>query len=294
MDGLTVAAVAHRLGVAPSTLRTWDRRYGLGPTHHASGSHRRYGEGDLARLEAMRRLVVQGVAPAEAARQALADAPGPPDHELLPGAPPDAQVVRGLNRAALALDADAVSAVVSEQLRERGVVRTWEEVLVPVLVAAGVRWETTGEGVDVEHLLCGAIARALHQHVPVRPPSGRTVLLACAPGDHHDLPLQALAAALGEQGRSCRSLGAAVPLDALRAAVRRTSPAVLLVWSQRPETADLALLEVPATRPATAVVVGGPGWPGTLPPGVSRVAGLGAATALVARVLRGLPVPSTG
>ena len=26
---LTVAAVARRLGVAPATLRTWDRRYGL-------------------------------------------------------------------------------------------------------------------------------------------------------------------------------------------------------------------------------------------------------------------------
>ncbi|MEY3734595.1 MAG: hypothetical protein RL347_1954, partial [Actinomycetota bacterium] len=30
--GLTVAAVARRLGVAPATLRTWDRRYGLGPS----------------------------------------------------------------------------------------------------------------------------------------------------------------------------------------------------------------------------------------------------------------------
>ena len=40
---LTVAAVARRLGVAPSTLRTWDRRYDLGPSAHTAGSHRRYG-----------------------------------------------------------------------------------------------------------------------------------------------------------------------------------------------------------------------------------------------------------
>ena len=39
----TVAAVARRLGVAPATLRTWDRRYGLGPSEHTSGAHRRYG-----------------------------------------------------------------------------------------------------------------------------------------------------------------------------------------------------------------------------------------------------------
>ena len=31
---LSVAAVARRLGVAPATLRTWDRRYGIGPSGH--------------------------------------------------------------------------------------------------------------------------------------------------------------------------------------------------------------------------------------------------------------------
>ncbi len=30
--GLSVAAVARRIGIAPATLRTWDRRYGLGPS----------------------------------------------------------------------------------------------------------------------------------------------------------------------------------------------------------------------------------------------------------------------
>ena len=34
---LTVAAVARRLGVAPATLRTWARRYGLGPSDHPPG-----------------------------------------------------------------------------------------------------------------------------------------------------------------------------------------------------------------------------------------------------------------
>src|SRR3954462_4667125 len=65
---LTVAAVARRLGVAPATLRTWDRRYGLGPTLHAAGAHRRYSRSDIARLETMRRLVLDGVPPADAAR----------------------------------------------------------------------------------------------------------------------------------------------------------------------------------------------------------------------------------
>ena len=70
---LTVAAVAHRLGVAPATLRTWARRYGLGPSEHTAGAHRRYTPVDLARLQTMRRLTLEGVAPGEAARVALAE-----------------------------------------------------------------------------------------------------------------------------------------------------------------------------------------------------------------------------
>jgi MerR family transcriptional regulator, light-induced transcriptional regulator len=69
-DGLSAGAVARRLGVAVTTLRTWHQRYGLGPSQHISGRHRRYTAEDLARLEIMQRLAAEGVAPAEAARWA--------------------------------------------------------------------------------------------------------------------------------------------------------------------------------------------------------------------------------
>jgi len=68
---LPVAAVARRLGVAPSTLRTWDRRYGIGPTGHTIGQHRRYASADIVRLEVMQRELLRGATPAEAARYAI-------------------------------------------------------------------------------------------------------------------------------------------------------------------------------------------------------------------------------
>lgn len=104
--GLAVAAVAKRLGVAPATLRTWDRRYGLGPSGRTAGSHRRYTPDDVARLLVMRRLITEGYAPVDAARQAkaaaaeelvaVADAEGLPDaggadFEESDGAPEEAQ-----------------------------------------------------------------------------------------------------------------------------------------------------------------------------------------------------------
>ena len=62
--GLTVGGVARRLGVAPATLRTWARRYGMGPTSHVAGAHRRYGPEDVARLDLRRRGVEAGSSPA--------------------------------------------------------------------------------------------------------------------------------------------------------------------------------------------------------------------------------------
>jgi len=312
---LTVAAVAHRLGIAPGTLRTWDRRYGLGPSEHAAGAHRQYTGPDLARLEVMRRLILAGVAPGEAARVALASAG--PDHSSSlarplgsaalpdrqgrrrPGGPggPGGQVLalpsadavtRGLGRAAMALDSGAVTTLVEAELAAQGVVHTWEHVLVPVLVAAGNRWAATGEGVEVEHLLSECIVAALRRHSgPGVPEPPRPVLLACAPEDQHALPLQVMAAGLAERGTAARVLGPALPVEALHSAVRRTGPAVLFVWSQLPTSADAAVLSgLPVTRPATAVVVGGPGWDTVeLPARVSSTADLTGALDLVEQAL---------
>jgi DNA-binding transcriptional MerR regulator len=305
---LPVAAVARRLGVAPATLRTWALRYGLGPAGHEAGDHRRYSAEDLSRLEVMRRLTLEGVAPAEAARQALAASPGRrsallrplPDRagsggrsRSGPGGPggrvlalPGAEdVARGLGRAAMALDARTVTATVRRELAAHGVLSTWEHILTPVLVAVGERWAATGEGVEVEHLLAECIGVALREvaeggHEPL---GGRPVLLASAPDEQHSLPLHALAAALAEVGIGARTLGPALPADALLAAVRRTGPALLFLWSQLPATADPAVFDgLPTTRPPTVLTAGGPGWAGRpLPERVTAITRLADALDLV-------------
>ena len=308
LPSLPVAVVARRLGVAPATLRTWDRRYGVGPSDHAAGAHRRYAPTDVARLETMRRLTLEGVPPAEAARAALAGAPtartggaplpdrtgllaprrgGPGGRVLaLPGAD---ELARGLGRAAMALDARTVTATLRAQLAEHGVPATWESVLRPVLVAIGERWSATGEGVEVEHLLSDCASTALREvaesaHEPL---GGRPVLLAGAPGEQHSLPLHVLAAALAERRVGTRTLGPALPADALEAAVRRTGPALLFLWSQLPGTADPAVLSrLPVTRPPTALVVGGPGWAErSLPAHVNRADDLLSALDMVEQAL---------
>jgi hypothetical protein len=81
---LQVSAAARRVGVAPSTLRTWDRRYGIGPTDHTPGRHRRYSPDDLARLDLMHRALIRGASPADAAAHALTALPPHLDAGLPP------------------------------------------------------------------------------------------------------------------------------------------------------------------------------------------------------------------
>ena len=66
-EGITVSEAAARIGIAASTLRTWERRYALAPVGRSAGGHRRYAPADVARLRLVHRLVLAGEPPARAA-----------------------------------------------------------------------------------------------------------------------------------------------------------------------------------------------------------------------------------
>jgi DNA-binding transcriptional MerR regulator len=279
-DGLSAGAVARRLGVAVTTLRTWHQRYGLGPSHHVPGHHRRYTAEDVARLEVMQRLTAEGVTPAEAARWAKR-APDAVLHDL--GKAPEAgrgtprgragggftipvgragPTARGLARAATRLDSASMREILERAIQTDGVVSTWDNILLPVLVGIGEWHAASRRLVDVEHLLSrtssevlGAVPRPAAV-IPAR------ILLACADDEQHSLPLEAMAAALAQVGAPCRMLGARVPPAALMDSVTRTGPAVVVLWSQAAATAHVDQLQGLLTGPRRPLLVlaGGPGW----------------------------------
>ncbi|MFE0588790.1 MerR family transcriptional regulator [Micromonospora echinospora] len=299
-EALSAGAVARRLGVAVTTLRTWHQRYGLGPSEHVPGHHRRYTPTDLARLEVMRRLTAEGVAPAEAARWARQSPVGTPPSARRNGvATRDGggttipvgragPAARGLARAAMRLDPVTVNRTIDASIVAGGVVATWDGLLRPVLTGIGERHAATAAMIEVEHLFSRCVTEAFAVVTRANPTEGPPrILLSCTDDEQHTLPLEALAAALAEAGVGCRMLGARVPVAALTAAVVRTAPAAVVLWSHLRATADpaqlTAVLAVP--RRPLLVLAAGPGWwDDTLPAGVVRPVSLAEAVSLALAV----------
>src|SRR5919112_967777 len=66
-SALNIAALAHRTGVQPDTLRKWEHRYGVIRPDRTAGGQRRYSELDVARVEWLQARLAEGYRIGEAA-----------------------------------------------------------------------------------------------------------------------------------------------------------------------------------------------------------------------------------
>jgi DNA-binding transcriptional MerR regulator len=252
----TVSGAARQLGIPAATLRTWERRHGIGPSGRSMGGHRRYTRDDLLRLRAMRTLVETGVPPAQAAGLAALAAGGPPAH-----VPADAIISpEMLIRAAVSLDAPLLCSMLGDAFARHGVMAAWQQLAVPALRELGARDPAVTGHVAVEHMLSGSLLTTLVAVITLAPPARtiRPVILACAEEEQHVLPVYALHAELAGRGVDVRQLGGRVPRQALAHAVSTVHPAAVFVWSQVPATARAGFLD--SLPPGPRIVIGGPGW----------------------------------
>jgi len=260
---LTVAAVARQIGVAPATLRTWARRYGLGPSSHEAGEHRRYCASDLAKLILMRRLITAGMTPADAAQEALLHQGEVKVEKILKNLVVRQDVVGAVINAAHALDRNFIELMIRKDIDKHGVIDSWQEVIVPVLVFIGNEWAETGEGIEVEHLLSETLTGLMRERsLRVKKPiNGRPVLLASVGEELHCLALHALHAALAEENIECNFMGARTPIQAITSVISRSAPPAIFLWAQLSKNGDPKFYrEIPKVRPAPRVILGGPGW----------------------------------
>lgn len=279
-----VGAVAIRLGIATPTLRTWERRYGLGPSHRTEGGHRRYSEDDIGRVQLMGRLVGEGVPAQSAARvvqsldsDELWDALGPPVNGTGPAGPGERLSPQGRTTPALAVDtivaaarahdAAGLTTAYAAVLADFGVAMAWTTILVPALRRLGELWASGEVGVEVEHLASRRLSAQLHAYVGAHAPpvpDAHPIVLAGAADDLHTLPLDALEASLAASGVGAHSLGPRVPPETLVGAIQRIQPTAVFWWASMADerlTRDLA--SVARLERPTHLLLGGPGWAST-------------------------------
>lgn len=260
-ERLSAGTLARRLGIAPTTLRTWHQRYGIGPTGHETGRHRRYTTHDIAALTVMAQLTTRGIPAAEAARLARRETtPWPADH---PGGDPgtDAEA-RGLARAARRLDVLTLRETLTGAVTAHGVVHTWHTLAGPAFTHLS-RARCPEPRKALAHRVLGRTLSEVFAAVP-RPPAGSPVrvLLAGVDVRRDTAALDALAAALAERETASIHLGAGPDPALLTQATTQNRPTAVVLWSHtwRAEAPRLltAVTGVPDWRPG--IITAGHGW----------------------------------
>jgi MerR family transcriptional regulator, light-induced transcriptional regulator len=235
VGALRIGEFARRVGVSPELLRAWEARYGLLQPIRSDGGFRLYIAQDAERVARMKHGLDEGLSAAEAARRALAQTR--PAEGLLD----DAQ--GRLLSAVRAYDEAALHAVLDEALAGFALETVLRELILPALREIGAQWERGELEVGEEHFASNLIRERLLALARLWGRGGGPLaILACAPGERHDIGLIAFGLLLRSHGWRILFLGADTPLATLRRAVDQTDPRLVVVASM-----DGALLETAAS-----------------------------------------------
>jgi MerR family transcriptional regulator, light-induced transcriptional regulator len=266
-ERLAIGELAARLGISVPLLRVWEQRYGVIEPTRTAGGARRYTLQDELRLRAMVAMVQRGVTAGEAARALLTEATGALG---LREEPALAVYRRQLEDGCRTFDEPGVQDALDRLLAAFDVRAVLGEVVLPFLRQLGERWEQGEATVAEEHFASTLIrSRLLGLARGWGHGVGRTALLACAPGELHDIGLIAFGIALRQAGWRIVFLGPDTPLEAIEQAADGVEADVAVVSAVTPALLDDARrnLRLPPTvslalggRGAVAGAADGPGY----------------------------------
>lgn len=249
---LNIAALSRRTGVAPDTLRKWEQRYGVLEPARTAGGQRRYTERDLQRVEWLRDRLLEGWRIGEAAR-VLQGTTAPPLSD-------PAELRDALVAAAVGDDPATTSALLDQALAVLPLEQAFGEVIAPALNAVGEAWHRGEVSVAHEHAITAKVRTRLDRLLSDPRGAARgTAVLACAPGEQHDVGLLMLAVVLRADGWRVEYLGTNTPArDAVEFA-EAIGASVLCFSATRTDALQslrAELAELPRT-PTPALVLGG-------------------------------------
>lgn len=163
----------------------------------------------------------------------------------------------------------AARAILEQALWRRiPVAKIFDDFIAPTLVSVGAKWSRGEASVYDEHRISFQI-RTHIQHLddllPDPHPGAPIAVLACPPGDMHELPLQMVGLVLKEVGWIPESTGINTPLRALRDAVRRLRPRVVAItctYRQKGTEKFLTGVRGLTSEKKISFLYGGGGWKG--------------------------------
>lgn len=223
-EGISISEASLMLGVPVPTIRSWERRYGVGIAARTQGSHRRYDLKALTELRDLRDAIAAGRRASHAATLIKERSSGRRRSTY----------VDDILDASAAFDTEGVRRSLDAATLERGLFETIDDVVLPALREIGSLWEAGRCDVANEHLASQEVRAWLSVELRKQPRRARktgTILLACGPDDHHTIGLEAFYLILTRLGWSCRILGARTPTASAVMAARESVARAVVISS---------------------------------------------------------------
>ena len=211
-------------------------------------------------MRRMRALLAEGLSASEAARAVLAGpaagTQAPP--AAAPGEP--GSFAARLREALEGYDEAAANAVLDEAVASLSVESLASTVALPTLGEIGERWSRGEISVAQEHFASNLLrGRLLGLARGWGGGGGPLALLACPPGEQHDLGLIAFGLALRARGWRITFLGPDTPVETVADAAARLDPALVILAALEPGRFNTAAAAVTRLAAAHPVALGGAG-----------------------------------
>lgn len=213
-----------------ATLRKWEERYGVPAPLRTEGAQRRYADRDVRQIEWLRDRLTEGLRIGQAAAmlQRIAEPVGSADD--LRDAILDALAARLPSR---------IEALVNQTFAVYSPETAVARVVQPVLQRTGELWERGEISVADEHFVSQLMTTKLRALVDTTASGAAGVaVLACVPGERHELGLLCLAALLQADGWRVIYLGQDTPLDDAFELAAGSDARVLAISGTMPEQAE--------------------------------------------------------
>ncbi len=228
--------VAEITGVHPSTLRAWERRYGLLRPHRTPAGHRLYSGEEIERVRRVSRLAAEGTPYARIA-EILEELVAAGAQRLHSGGPDFIPTLRAeARRHVLAFDSGGLGAVYRRGLAALSFEETLDHVFLPELVELGEQWHIGADVIAEEHFLSAFVGRKLLTYLNIVGSSNGAarVVCACAPGETHEIGLLRFTLGLLGRGTHVVYVGAATPPASLIRAARLTRARAVCISTTLP------------------------------------------------------------